>query len=85
MNYIGFLGVYSYITGRDIPSRYYTSSFFGIMVIFGPSVSAVWSKFLAVRFLLWPSGFGLMDTPPFTGTLYQTRKKQMTQLCEQFI
>ena len=33
-----------YITRRDIPSRYYTSSFFGLMVKFGPSVSAVWSK-----------------------------------------
>ena len=33
-----------YITRRDIPSRFYTSSFFGLMVKFGPSVSAVWSK-----------------------------------------
>ena len=27
-----------------IPSRYYTSSFFGLMIKFDPSVSAIWSK-----------------------------------------
>ena len=55
-----------YITRRDIPSRYYTSLFFGLMVQFGPSVSAVWSKFVAVQFLfIRPSGFGLMDPTLF--------------------
>ena len=55
---------FSYITLRDISSRYYTSSFFGLMVIFGHSVLAVGLNFSAVRFLfIWLSSFGLMDPP----------------------
>ena len=50
-----------YITCCDIPSRYYTSPFFGLMAKFGPSVPAVCSIFLAVRFLfIRPSRLGLM-------------------------
>ena len=45
---------------------YNTTSFFGLMVILGPSVLAIWSKFSAVLFLfIRPSGLGLMDPPPY--------------------
>ena len=38
-------------------SDYYINSFFGLMIKFSPSVSTVWSKLSAVRFLfIWPSG-----------------------------
>ena len=47
-----------------IPSRYYTSLFFGFMVKFGPSVRPSGKKYSAVPFLfIRPSGYGLMDPP----------------------
>ena len=41
------------LTHHDIPSRYYTSAFFGIMVKLNPSVSAVSPTFLDVLFFLF--------------------------------
>ena len=58
-------------------SRYYTRSFFSLIVIFGPSVSAVWSKLLAVLFLfIRLSGFGLMDPTPFILIFYKILMNQ---------
>ena len=48
-------------------SRYYTSLFFGRMVIFVRSVRLSHQKFLALRFFFRPFGFGRMDPPHLKG------------------
>ena len=71
-----------YITCRDKPSRYYTCSFLGLMVICGPSIfyfSAFRSKFFGrpvfIDSVVWfrangPTSYLMIDTIEFSLYLY---------------
>ena len=77
------------LTRRDIPSRNYTSWFFGRMVLFGRSIWPSCHKFSVVRFLfIRPFGFGLKGKSPigrYFGFYYSKKRTKCQVLFRMFL